>query len=365
MSCEEDFKQLLEWCTVKSEKSKAEALYVLGLYYQDGKIVVKDLKKAFEWFKRALENGCEEAIDKLETYFKDSVILPVEGDLLLSSWQFHEAKEFFEKGLKKGLTNSRYHYGLGEALYRMGRYKEALEYFETVLKLHSECLDLMHLKSYRSSLSRKAKILKLLNINQDKLQSLKEMVKDGKLCFNMSNQNHSFDALILLLLENYPITRLKFFSEPFRTPYLGWYGGYSSFYYNQSEAKKISLDEIETLLMALKNNHTITYLCFDGQDNKFSSKKLELIIKNLRTSYTLQKIDYCTNGDNHVDSIKTIDEYLKRNKDYPGELRKEILKSFAAVNESRRMNFPLVLQNLVCTYTCTADSTESVIKLKS
>ena len=348
-SKEEDLWQLYEWCLEASEKNNAEALYILGLFNKDGRIVVKDLEKAFAFFKKSLENGYEKAIDKLDTYFKGR-IPPTRGDFLLDSWQFPEALEFFENGLKRDLRNSYYICGKGEALYCMGRYKEALECFEAVIKLRPEFIEPLYLKAIRGSFNRNRKISNLLKIEGSQLQYMKSTIKDGEFRFE-GRDPEWFESLVMLLLENHPITKLTFI--PVMIDHEG------------NAAGTISLEQLETLCIALLQNSTAAQLNFCYGNYQFCSKELEFMSKALRGNYTLQEISFRPNDmSNEKDIVKTIETYLERNKNYPATVRKKILTSFKSISDRCKSHLPSTLQNIVCAYACYENTVEPSKKVK-
>ena len=56
----------VEWYTKAAEQGNAVAQYNLGVCYNFGKGVEKDLQKAIEWYTKAAEQGDEDAQEALE-----------------------------------------------------------------------------------------------------------------------------------------------------------------------------------------------------------------------------------------------------------------------------------------------------------
>ncbi len=55
-----------EWYKKAAEQGNVDAQFKLGEYYRDGKGVVQDLEKAVEWFTKAAEQGHAKAKENLE-----------------------------------------------------------------------------------------------------------------------------------------------------------------------------------------------------------------------------------------------------------------------------------------------------------
>ena len=63
---EEEYEKAIKWLTMAAEQGDVEAQYILGKCYSSGsEKVASDDEKSFEWFKKASEQGCEDAIIRL------------------------------------------------------------------------------------------------------------------------------------------------------------------------------------------------------------------------------------------------------------------------------------------------------------
>ena len=56
----------MRWYSLAAEQENAFAQCNLGNCYKDGKGVEQDKDKAIEWYRKASDNGCEEAKEALD-----------------------------------------------------------------------------------------------------------------------------------------------------------------------------------------------------------------------------------------------------------------------------------------------------------
>ena len=62
----EDFLTSLSWLNKSAKQNNVEAQYNLGVYYERGYGVPKNLDKAKEWYQLAANQGLEQAIEKVQ-----------------------------------------------------------------------------------------------------------------------------------------------------------------------------------------------------------------------------------------------------------------------------------------------------------
>ena len=63
----EDFTKAFQWYRKAAEQGHAEAQYSLGFMFEFGEGVAKDLNQARYWYKLAADNGNADAKAKLES----------------------------------------------------------------------------------------------------------------------------------------------------------------------------------------------------------------------------------------------------------------------------------------------------------
>jgi TPR repeat protein len=61
----QSYQKAVEWYTKAANQGLASAQYNLGICYEYGKGVMKNIFKAKEWYKKAADQGYEKAKDKL------------------------------------------------------------------------------------------------------------------------------------------------------------------------------------------------------------------------------------------------------------------------------------------------------------
>lgn len=61
-----EFKELMKWLTLSAEQNYGLSQYMLGLLYSDEDFPLYSITKAKDWFKKAIENGIEDAEESLK-----------------------------------------------------------------------------------------------------------------------------------------------------------------------------------------------------------------------------------------------------------------------------------------------------------
>ena len=56
----------MKWVQKAAESGDTKFQYMLGLFYEDGIGAQKNIAEAIRWFKKAAEQGLEEAKEKLD-----------------------------------------------------------------------------------------------------------------------------------------------------------------------------------------------------------------------------------------------------------------------------------------------------------
>ena len=64
---EKDFETGLIWLKKSAKQNNVEAQYNLGIFFEKGYGLQKDLNKAKEWYRLAADQGLESAVEKLKT----------------------------------------------------------------------------------------------------------------------------------------------------------------------------------------------------------------------------------------------------------------------------------------------------------
>ena len=64
---EKDFETGLIWLKKSAKQNNVEAQYNLGIFFEKGYGLQKDLNKAKEWYRLAANQGLESAVEKLKT----------------------------------------------------------------------------------------------------------------------------------------------------------------------------------------------------------------------------------------------------------------------------------------------------------
>ena len=120
---EEKFKQALP----KAEQGNVEAQYDVGRMYERGKGVVKNSKKAFEWYTRAANKNDEKAAYKVGRAY-------LEGKGVRKNYK--KALSWFTKSANKKYTRAQYYLGV---MYENGKgvitdYDKAIKWYQRALK---------------------------------------------------------------------------------------------------------------------------------------------------------------------------------------------------------------------------------------
>ena len=65
----DDLKQAYNWWLMLANKGNKDAIYQLGQFYQDGRVVNQDFKRTFYYYQKSAELGNLQAISKLGTFY--------------------------------------------------------------------------------------------------------------------------------------------------------------------------------------------------------------------------------------------------------------------------------------------------------
>ena len=117
-----DLKEAFEYYRKAAEKGHTQAQYQLGVFYRDGITVCSDTGKAAEYFAQAAENGLAEAQNDLGVLYDNGTVSPADK---------HKAFEFFAKAAAQGLGVAQFNLG---KMYENGsgcqrNLAEALKYY--------------------------------------------------------------------------------------------------------------------------------------------------------------------------------------------------------------------------------------------
>jgi hypothetical protein len=94
--------QALQWYRLAAQNNVPQALYFVGVFYETGTVVDKDLNKAFALIQRAATSGIPAAAYRLATYYQQGA--GVSQDVVA-------AAAWYEKAAKAGLPQAKLVYG--------------------------------------------------------------------------------------------------------------------------------------------------------------------------------------------------------------------------------------------------------------
>ena len=121
-SAADDSKEAFEWYRKAAEQGDTKAQTVLGALYGIGKGVPRDDKKSAEWFAKAAERGDAEAQCNLGLIYYEGKGIPQD---------YEKSFEWFTKAAEQGYAEAQYNlavmYGNGEGIPR--DYKKSAEWF--------------------------------------------------------------------------------------------------------------------------------------------------------------------------------------------------------------------------------------------
>jgi len=100
---EKNYKKAFEWYKKAAEQGYARAQYNFGVMYEQGPGTLKDYKKAVKWYKKAAEQGYAQAQYNLGVMYSQG-----QGTLK----DYKKALKWYQKAAKQGLAIAQYNLGV-------------------------------------------------------------------------------------------------------------------------------------------------------------------------------------------------------------------------------------------------------------
>ena len=152
----------LEYTINKANEGDIDCLLELGSYYEEGKNVEQDFVKAFECYKKAADNGSDEACNYVGLFYQDGI--GVDKD-------YNEAVNYFNKAIAYGDTHANGNLGY---LYLNGLgvkrdYEKAYEIFKEYHQNDKYILNIL------KQINNGSKFVEINNINELKNKKYNEL----------------------------------------------------------------------------------------------------------------------------------------------------------------------------------------------